>query len=745
MEVNEVIFPGRVKVGSKDTNINFGKIQMTIPYQLIEETVARYKKRQDVRDKHIRQLNSGSLLSVDTPDRVKKRLERLSQNPVAATVLAEAKVPEQAALATAVFSTEEFNQIVQERVLGQNDLMSLAYLEYALQASRSVGRIIIRNSRKRVVGYGSGFMVSPCLLLTNNHVLSNAQEAGFSLVEFNYQSGIDGQMLQSHAYELEPAKFFITNKALDYSLVAVKESSSQPLLSTFGWNRLIEEQGKVILGEYVNIIQHPEGKPKQLALRENQLVDLFDDFLHYKTDTASGSSGSPVFNDQWEVVGLHHSGVPNTDTEGNLLTIDDQVWNPSIGEDRIAWKANEGIRISSVVKDIKRQSFSESQGRLIAQMFDEKPEVTGLVVSSPVNRNGNLLESDSVTPVVASDGSVTWTIPLQVSVRLGQGAASVVPPSSGSVKTDFNDQSEPHDQVLDIDSDPELRDELKLLEQARRGVIAYYDEQSDRSDRDQYYGKLIQDADLLSKKVLFNRLKELVQTTHTKKFSYNPKAHVYPWVDLQPDLKIRSIYSNLEFEPEDIIREDLSVEQERMNRVRELMLSESLSSSVKLTEQIELLEANLPYNCEHVVPQSWFDKKEPMRGDLHHLFACEVECNSFRGNIPFYDFTDFEEAIRTNCGKSESKNFKFEPGNGKGEVARATLYFLLRYPGQINSTKNEYNSDRLDVLLKWHKAFPVTEHEKHRNAAIFKKQGNRNPLIDFPEWADKVDFSLGLG
>ena len=65
---------------------------MTIPYQLIEETVARYKKRQDVRDKHIRQLNSGSLLSVDTPDRVSKRLERLSRNPVAATVLAEAKV-----------------------------------------------------------------------------------------------------------------------------------------------------------------------------------------------------------------------------------------------------------------------------------------------------------------------------------------------------------------------------------------------------------------------------------------------------------------------------------------------------------------------------------------------------------------------------------------------------------------------------------------------------------------------------
>ena len=52
----------------------------------------------------------------------------------------------------------------------------------------------------------------------------------------------------------------------------------------------------------------------------------------------------------------------------------------------------------------------------------------------------------------------------------------------------------------------------------------------------------------------------------------------------------------------------------------------------------DLLEASAPYNCEHVVPQSWFSKKEPMRGDLHHLFACESRCNSFRGNHAYFDF-----------------------------------------------------------------------------------------------------------
>lgn len=132
-----------------------------------------------------------------------------------------------------------------------------------------------------------------------------------------------------------------------------------------------------------------------------------------------------------------------------------------------------------------------------------------------------------------------------------------------------------------------------------------------------------------------------------------------------------------------------------------------------------------------------------MRGDLHHLFACESGCNSFRGNTPYFDFPDFEEVVRHECGKREEH--KFEPGGGKGTVARATLYFLLRYPGEINRTAKEYTQDRIAMLLTWHKDFPVDNYERHRNQAIFERQGNRNPLIDRPKWATKIDFRLGLG
>jgi V8-like Glu-specific endopeptidase len=58
----------------------------------------------------------------------------------------------------------------------------------------------------------------------------------------------------------------------------------------------------------VTIIQHPSGGPKQIALNENRVTNIYRHYLQYTTDTLPGSSGSPVFNDDWKVVALHHAG-----------------------------------------------------------------------------------------------------------------------------------------------------------------------------------------------------------------------------------------------------------------------------------------------------------------------------------------------------------------------------------------------------------------------------------------------------
>ena len=132
-----------------------------------------------------------------------------------------------------------------------------------------------------------------------------------------------------------------------------------------------------------------------------------------------------------------------------------------------------------------------------------------------------------------------------------------------------------------------------------------------------------------------------------------------------------------------------------------------------------------------------------MRGDLHHLFACETNCNTFRNDFPYFDFPGYEPSPSSVtvkelplCGNAEGE--LFEPENNKGVVARAVLYFLLRYPRAIKI----YQNKDIDMFKGWANAQPVTLYEKHRNYEIHKMQGNRNPFIDFPDLANSLIFNL---
>ena len=268
----------------------------------------------------------------------------------------------------------------------------------------------------------------------------------------------------------------------------------------------------------------------------------------------------------------------------------------------------------------------------------------------------------------------------------------------------------------------------------------YYDAASDADAAAQYYSAV--DATATGSELL-RALQTLLTRTHTQTPRYAPARMVYPWVDLHPDRRLRSIYSGKSFDPEDVIRDDARIEAERTSRLRDLVTREVAIGPDAFTEELAELDAQLPFNCEHVVPQSSFAKKEPMRGDLHHLFTCQSRCNSFRSNTPYFDFDDAEDAVMDDCGRSEPG--RFEPRAGKGAVARATMYFLLRYPGMIGDESRELQAERLPTLLEWHEAESVGEWERHRNAAIAEIQGNRNPLIDNPAWASRIAFQAAFG
>ncbi|MBR0839379.1 DNA/RNA non-specific endonuclease [Bradyrhizobium liaoningense] len=262
-----------------------------------------------------------------------------------------------------------------ERIIQGNDLDSINYLAKGTTASRSVCRIQLRDLKSNLIGYGSGFLIGPGLLLTNHHVFGKPADAANSIADFNYELDISGQERVPVRFGFEPGKFFYTNDRLDFSIVAVAPTSLSggEHLEDWGWLPLSGAPGKADPGEYLTIIQHPSGQMKQVCVRENKLLKYVGDFLWYNTDTTAGSSGSPAFNRFWQVVALHHSGVPRKDARGRTLTKDGKVWNAAMDETSIDWIANEGIRISAIVADLR---ISVGSHPLIKPVLDEEEPPT---------------------------------------------------------------------------------------------------------------------------------------------------------------------------------------------------------------------------------------------------------------------------------------------------------------------------------------------------------------------------------
>jgi endonuclease G len=305
-----------------------------------------------------------------------------------------------------------------ERILNNNDLVEVAYLEQGLRAARAVGRVQIRDEAGRLIGYGSGFLVSPRLLLTNNHVLGDATTAASSLVEFDYERDLRGMDRPTHVFALKPGDFFATSPAdeLDFTLVAVAPTAEdQALLADFGWLPLLATPQKALRAEYLTIIQHPRGERKQVCLRDNKLLRYQDNTLWYATDTEPGSSGSPVFNDSWEVVGLHHTSVPERDADNNV----------------VRWIANEGIRISRIVEEVKQAHADHPLVRPVLRADEALPAAT-----TPTRT-----VIPSSMPVAADDPhrqAFTLSVPLRVVVTLDPGGL-VTTTSVGAV-TSVGDQ-----------------------------------------------------------------------------------------------------------------------------------------------------------------------------------------------------------------------------------------------------------------------------------------------------------------
>lgn len=264
-----------------------------------------------------------------------------------------------------------------ERIVEGNELQPINYLQHGTVAGRSVCRIAFKVDNQSA--FATGFLIAPGVLVTNNHVFPAAAAARDARAEFDLELDIFDNPKQPVSFRLQPDRLFMTSSALDYSIVSVEDRSEDGVaLSSFGYLPLVGTVGKVADGEWLTIIQHPGGQEKQVCIRENKLLTRTDDVLWYSTDTLGGSSGSPVFNNSWDVVALHHKGVPLM-KNGIMQTIDDRDFDPGRDkEEAIKWIANEGIRVSRLVADLKSAVPDEP---LFEPIFNMEPDRARAIIA----------------------------------------------------------------------------------------------------------------------------------------------------------------------------------------------------------------------------------------------------------------------------------------------------------------------------------------------------------------------------
>lgn len=294
----------------------------------------------------------------------------------------------------------------QEAMYGQNNFLSAHFLTEGAEVQKAIAMVTLKVARGGLPagnGWGSGFLISNSLFMTNNHVIQNKAECDEVNMQFMYQNNYNSEpAISSEFFETNEDSFFHTNVPLDYTIVRLKrkpyvfklpfatrrfgedmESTGYPAPHEYADADQIEElnylqnfinreipisafdPGRIFqifgynpgskygfiplnpgvsypIGLRLNVIQHPQGRKKEVVLQQNTLNDVHTNVIHYFSDTDYGSSGSPVFNNTWELMALHHARKPSE-------------------------SANEGIRIDKIVTDL-RNEFQASNPAILTEL-----------------------------------------------------------------------------------------------------------------------------------------------------------------------------------------------------------------------------------------------------------------------------------------------------------------------------------------------------------------------------------------
>ncbi|MEV5973416.1 trypsin-like peptidase domain-containing protein [Streptomyces sp. NPDC051921] len=224
----------------------------------------------------------------------------------------------------AEFLSAEFK----EEIVIRDDMVPFEFLHEGFVAGAAVARVTVppyESGTQLQPAYphvGTGWLIAPGLLVTNHHVVNarngigggrkQVAEEDLQLQVRNSRSRFDYGADQAETEEATASGLVAWDEELDYAILRLTTAQPQRMVLRVA-TAPCESRGNA--PQAVNIIQHPKGMPKRVALRNNLVYQADDENLAYFTDTQGGSSGSPVFTDRWTVVALHRGARRVTGVE----------------------------------------------------------------------------------------------------------------------------------------------------------------------------------------------------------------------------------------------------------------------------------------------------------------------------------------------------------------------------------------------------------------------------------------------
>lgn len=273
-------------------------------------------------------------------------------------------------------SLAEISQEQHEAVLGDIGARSWGWLQEGFTIAQSVAMI-----HKNGQSHGTGFVVrgsdlaphlgAELFVVTNAHVVSDPPiEKAASPDEAMVTFEILGRQGLTRRYAIAEIVWQSSPAEHDVSVLRLNETlpeAVRPLRIARGLPALQPDTPRVF------IIGHPGGREISFSFEDNLLLDyelqIVSDAasrspcrVHYRAPTEYGSSGSPVFDASWGVIGVHHAG-------GRMM--------PMLNGKREVYDANEGMWIGAIRRAMAAAAPPPARRGGKAKPGDTRPRTIG--------------------------------------------------------------------------------------------------------------------------------------------------------------------------------------------------------------------------------------------------------------------------------------------------------------------------------------------------------------------------------